>query len=90
MSPQYIERTNSLSPQQRKIYDYIVLLGKSVSPTDLAQKIKIAKPVVITELRRLRKKGLLEDVKLDNKKENQYGITDHHYGLWRRMQYKNQ
>ena len=90
MSLQYIEVTNSLSPQQRKIYDYIILLGKSVSPTDLAQKIKIAKPVVITELRRLRKKGLLENVKLADKKENRYSITDNRYSLWRRMQYKNQ
>ena len=89
MSPQYIERTNNLSGQQRKIYDHIVLLGKSVSPTDLTQKLKIAKPVVITQLRRLRKKGLLENVKLANKKENRYGITDHRYGLWRRMRHKS-
>ena len=88
MSPQYIERTNNLSEQQRIIYDYIVLLDKSISATDLAQKIKIAKPVVITELRRLRKKGLLEDVKLANKKENRYCITDHSYSIWRRMQHK--
>ena len=86
LTPFYLSRMNAMSFEQRRIFDAIALAEGPLSPTEVARRLGISKPaIVVAQLRRLEKDGLVENVKFSNKKGTKYQITERLYRIWREL-----
>ena len=86
LTPFYRGRMESMSPQQRAIFDKIVMTDGKTSPTEIAVQMGIANPsVVVAQLHRLERNGTVEKLKFYNKKGVKYHITDGLFRMWRNM-----
>ena len=86
LTPFYQARMETLSGEQRRLFDAIALAEGPLSPTEIAKRLGISKPaIVVTQLRRLQKSGLVENVKFTNKKGTRYQIVERLYRIWREL-----
>ena len=56
-----------------------------LSPTEVARRLNISPAIVVTQLRRLQKNGLVENVKFSNKRSTRYQIIERLYRIWREL-----
>lgn len=88
LTPFYQARMENMSGEQRRLFDAIALAKGPLSPTEIAKRLNISKPaIVVTQLRRLQKDGLVENVKFSNKRGTRYQITERLYRIWREMRF---
>ena len=86
LTPFYQALMETMSGEQRKLFDTIALSEGPLSPTEIAKRLNISKPAtVVTQLRRLQKSGLVENVKFSNKKGTRYQIVERLYRIWREL-----
>ena len=86
LTPLYRGRMESMSPQQRAIFDKIILADGKISPLEIAGQMGIANPsVVIAQLHRLERDGTVKKLKFYNKKGVKYHVTDGLFRMWRNM-----
>ena len=86
LTPFYQARMETISRDQRKIFDTIALSEGPLSPTEIAKRLNISKPtIVVAQLRRLQKDGLVENVKFSNKRGTRYQIIERLYRIWREL-----
>ena len=86
LTPFYQARMETMSGEQRRLFDTIALSEGPLSPTEIAKRLNISKLAsVISQLRRLQRDGLVENVKFSNKKGTRYQITERLYRIWREL-----
>ena len=86
LTPFYQARMETMSREQRKIFDMIALSEGPLSPTEIAKRLNNSKPaIVVAQLRRLQKDGLVENVKFSNKRGTRYQIVERLYRIWREL-----
>lgn len=86
LTPFYQAQMETLSGEQRRIFDTIALSEGPLSPSEIARRLSISKSAtVVTQLRRLQKNGLVENVKFTNKKGTRYQIVERLYRIWREL-----
>ena len=86
LTPFYQAQMETLSREQRKLFDAIALSEGPLSPTEIARRLNASKTAtVVTQLRRLQKSGLIENVKFTNKKGTRYQIVERLYRIWREL-----
>ena len=86
LTPFYQARMETLSGEQRRLFDTIALAEGPLSPTEIAKRLGVSKPAsVVAQLRRLQKNGLVENVKFTNKKGTRYQIVERLYRIWREL-----
>ena len=86
LTPFYQARMETMSGEQRKVFDTIALADGPLSPIEIAKRLNISKPsIVVTQLRRLQKNGLVENVKFSNKRGTRYQIIERLYRIWREL-----
>ena len=86
LTPFYQARIETMTGEQRKLFDTIALSEGPLSPTDIAKRLNISKPAsVVTQLRRLQKSGFVENVKFTNKKGTRYQIAERLSRIWREL-----
>ena len=86
LTPFYQARMETMSGEQRRLFDTIALAEGPLSPTEIAKRLNISKPAgVISQLRRLQRDGLVENVKFTNRKGTRYQITERLYRIWREL-----
>ena len=86
LTPFYQARMETMSRDQRRIFDMIALSEGPLSPTEIAKRLNNSKPaIVVAQLRRLQKDGLVENVKFSNKRGTRYQIVERLYRIWREL-----
>lgn len=86
LTPFYQARMETMSSEQRRLFDTIALAEGPLSPTEIAKRLNISKPTgVVSQLRRLQRDGLVENVKFTNRKGTRYQITERLYRIWREL-----
>ena len=86
LTPFYQALMETMPREQRKIFDMIALSEGPLSPTEIAKRLNVSKPaIVVAQLRRLQKNGLVENVKFSNKRGTRYQIVERLYRIWREL-----
>ena len=86
LTPFYQALMETMSGDQRKAFDILALSDGPLSPTEIARRMNISKPsIVVTQLRRLQKNGLVENVKFSRKRGTRYQIVERLYRIWREL-----
>ncbi len=87
MTPAYQARMETMSPEQRRVFDTIALAGGPVTPTEITRQLGGDKTVhvVISQLRRMQKDGLVTTVKFSDKRGTRYEIVDRLCRIWREL-----
>lgn len=86
LTPLYQAKMQNMSGEQRRLFDTIALSKGPLSPTEIAMRLHILQPAsVVSQLRRLQRDGIVENVKFSNKKGTRYQITERLYRIWREM-----
>ena len=83
LTPFYQTRMEIMPPEKRKVFDTLALSHGPSTPTEIAAKLKLKNTTVTAHLQRLRNDGIVERVKLRQKKETLYQISDRLYRIWR-------
>ena len=86
LTPVYLGRMESMSPQQRRIFDVVAMSDEQLSTTEIAGRLNILKPsIVVAQLHRMQEDGMVKKIKLPNKKGTRYNITEQLFKMWRVM-----
>ena len=86
LTPFYQARMETMSGEQRRLFDTIALAEGPLSPTEIARRLNTSKPAsVVSQLRRLQRDGLVENVKFSPKRGTRYQITERLYRIWREL-----
>ena len=85
LTPFYQAQMETMSREQQKLFDTIALSDGPLSPTEVARHLNISPAIVVTQLRRLQKNGLVENVKFSNKRSTRYQIIERLYRIWREL-----
>lgn len=83
LTPFYQTRMEVMPSEKRKVFDTLALSNGPSTPTEIAVKLKSKNTTVTAHLQRLRNDGIVERVKLRQKKETRYQISDRLYRIWR-------
>ncbi len=74
IAPLYLEELRDVSPQQRKILDYLALRGGAVQVKDIARALAATEQTASSQLRDLRKTGMVTATRVG--RNSFYEITD--------------
>ncbi len=85
ITPYYQGIMAGLSPQQRKIFDTMALIGGPATPTEIAKKARMDRNKVTSQMKRLEKDGLIRLSKQKQRKTRRYEITERFFRIWREM-----
>ena len=85
LTPFYHAQMLAMSAEQRKIFDAIVSSDGPLSPTEIAHQIDIKPSIAVTQIRRLKKSMVVENIKFSNKRGTKYQIKDRLYRIWRQI-----
>lgn len=86
LTPFYQARMETMSDEQRRLFDTIALAEGPLSPTEIAKRLNTSKLAsVVSQLRRMQRDGLVENVKFSNKRGTRYQITERLYRIWREL-----
>ncbi|MBI2263860.1 MAG: tetratricopeptide repeat protein [Armatimonadetes bacterium] len=84
LTPFFNLRMNDLSPQQREIIDAMARADTLLTPTEIAQACDHPVNVVVSQLRKLEKRGYVRTTKGHGKRVI-YDVREKLFSLWRRM-----
>ena len=82
-TPYYQDIFNTLSPQERLIFDTLISLGGIATPTEIAEKSRLERNTVSTVLKRLEKDGFVKSYRLG--KIVKYEVKDVLFRIWREV-----
>ena len=82
-TPYYQDIFDTLSPQERLIFDTLISLGGIATPTEIAEKSRLERNTVSTVLKRLEKDGFVKSYRLG--KIVKYEVKDVLFRIWREV-----
>ena len=82
-TPYYQDIFNTLSPQERLIFDTLISLNGIATPTEIAEKSRLERNTVSTVLKRLEKDGFVKSYRLG--KIVKYEVKDVLFRIWREV-----
>ena len=82
-TPYYQDIFNTLSPQERLIFDTLISLNGIATPTEIAEKSRLERNTVSTVLKRLEKDGFVKSYRLG--KIVKYEVKDILFRIWREV-----
>ena len=85
LTPFYQAKIESMSKEKRRIVDAIALSDGPKSPTEISKIINMKPTIVVSQLRKLEKEGIVEVIKLEDKKTTRYEIVERLYRIWREL-----
>lgn len=83
LTPFYQARMEAMPPEKRRVFEALALSDGPSTPTEIASKMGSKNTTVTAHLARLRNDGIVERIKLRQKKETRYQISDRLYRVWR-------
>lgn len=83
ITPFYRERLEAMPSEQRKVLDALALSDGPSAPTEIAAALGLKNTAVTACLARLRSGGTVGRVKLREKKETRYQVSDRTCRMWR-------
>lgn len=83
LTPFYQARMETMPFEKRRVFDTLALSDGPSTPTEIASKLKSKNTMVTAHLIRLRNDGVVERIKLRQKKETRYQVSDRLYRVWR-------
>lgn len=83
LTPFYQIGMDAMPTEKRKVFDALALSDGPSTPTEIAAKMRSKNTAVTAQLMRLRNDGVVERIKLRQKKETRYQISDRLYRVWR-------
>lgn len=83
LTPFYQARMEVMPPERRRVFDALALSSGPSTPTELASVLATKNTIVTAQLSRLRHEGVVDRIKLRQKKETRYQISDRLYRIWR-------
>ena len=90
VTPYYKDKTEALPAQQRKILDYIARASgqthEGVSPSEIAQVVRLTPQVVSAQLKRLTEQGYVQPANLRGRSAF-YTLSEPLYSLWYQMRF---
>lgn len=85
LTPYYQSKMQNLSQQKQKIIDIMSSMDGPSTPTEIAEEGRIDRASVNTQLRKLKKEGLVTPIKQEKRKSTRYDITERMFRIWRQM-----
>jgi tetratricopeptide (TPR) repeat protein/predicted transcriptional regulator len=82
-TPYYQDIFNTLSPQERLIFDTLISLNGIATPTEIAEKSRLERNTVSAVLKRLEKDGFVKSYKLG--RITKYEVKDILFRIWREV-----
>lgn len=90
VTPYYKDKTEALPSQQRKILDHVARRSgqshEGVSPSEIAQAVRLSPQVVSAQLKRLSDAGYVEPANLRGRTAS-YTLSEPLYSLWYQMRF---
>lgn len=90
VTPYYKDKTEKLPPQQRKIIDQIAQYSlekrEGISPTEIAQRIRMTPNQVSSQLKRLAENGYVRSLNIRGR-SSFYTLSEPLYAIWSQMRF---
>ena len=83
LTPFYQARMEAMPTEKRRVFEALALSDGPSTPTEIAGMIGSKNTVVTAHLARLRNDGIVEKIRIRQKKETRYQISDRLYRVWR-------
>jgi tetratricopeptide (TPR) repeat protein len=87
LTPFYQARMETLTTQQRKIFDILATADGPLTPTDIAKLSRYDVNIVNVQLKRIEEMGFVESIKLRKKRNVHYEVKERLFRIWREMRF---